>query len=144
MATAVSSVVHRSSFGTESGRGAGGSSQTGGLEPIAAATGDALTAAFGEALKAREIDVSGGRLASDTISEIELEDGVAVIRRIHVHLKLKAAESDREIAFAVHESFAGRCPAYRTLKSAIAITTELSIEPETEDLILGDQGQKGG
>jgi uncharacterized OsmC-like protein len=78
------------------------------------------------------------------VGEIELEDDVLVIRRIHTHLKLKAAESDRETALRVHGFFADRCPVYRTLKSAIAITTELSIEPEIEDLILGDQGQSGG
>jgi uncharacterized OsmC-like protein len=81
---------------------------------------------------------------SETIGEIELEDGVLVIRRIHTHLRLKASETDRETAVRVHGFFADHCPVYRTLKSAIAITTELSIEPETEDLILGDQGQKGG
>ena len=81
---------------------------------------------------------------SETIGEIELEDGVLVIRRIHTHLRLKASETDRETAVRVHGFFADHCPVYRTLKSAIAITTELSIESETEDLILGDQGQKGG
>ena len=81
---------------------------------------------------------------SETIGEIELEDGVLVIRRIHTQLRLKASETDRETAVRVHGFFADHCPVYRTLKSAIAITTELSIEPETEDLILGDQGQKGG
>jgi uncharacterized OsmC-like protein len=81
---------------------------------------------------------------SETVGELELEDNVLVIRRIHTHLKLKAGESDRETAMRVHGFFADGCPVYRTLKSAIAITTELSIEPEVEDLILGDQGQKGG
>jgi uncharacterized OsmC-like protein len=79
---------------------------------------------------------------SETVGEIELEDNVLVIRRIHTHLKLKARESDRETALRVHGLFADHCPVYRTLKTAIAITTELSIEPET-DLILGDQGQSG-
>jgi uncharacterized OsmC-like protein len=81
---------------------------------------------------------------SETVGELELEDNVLVIRRIHTHLKLKASELDRETAVRVHGFFADSCPVYRTLKAAIAITTELSIEPEVEDLILGDQGQKGG
>jgi len=81
---------------------------------------------------------------SETVGEIELEDNVLVIRRIHVRMKLKADEDDRETAMRVHGIFADRCPVYRTLKSAIAITTELSIETESEDLILGDQGQHGG
>jgi hypothetical protein len=33
---------------------------------------------------------------SEAVGEIELEDNVLVIRRIHVILKLKQAEPDRE------------------------------------------------
>ena len=66
---------------------------------------------------------------SETIGEVELEDNVLVIRRIHVVLKLKARESDRETANRVHGFFAGKCPIYRTLKPAIAMTTELVFEP---------------
>jgi len=51
-----------------------------------------------------------------------------VIRRIHVRMKLKAEESNRETAERVHGFFADKCPVYRTLKNAIAITTELVIE----------------
>jgi uncharacterized OsmC-like protein len=53
---------------------------------------------------------------------------VLVIRRIHVTLKLKAAEKDRETADRVHGFFADHCPIYRTLKPAIAMTTELVVE----------------
>jgi uncharacterized OsmC-like protein len=81
---------------------------------------------------------------SETDGEVEREDGVLVIRRIHIRMKLKAGEGDRETAMRVHGIFADHCPVYRTLKSAIEITSELAVEVETEDLILGDQGQKGG
>jgi len=57
-----------------------------------------------------------------------LEDHVLVIRRIHVVLKLKAEESQRESAIRVHGFYADKCPVYRTLKQAIAITTELVFE----------------
>jgi uncharacterized OsmC-like protein len=53
---------------------------------------------------------------------------VLVIRRIHVRLNLKAAASEREAAERVHGFYADRCPLYRTLKPAIAITTELVFE----------------
>lgn len=66
---------------------------------------------------------------SETVGEVELEDNVLVIRRIHVVLKLKTAESHRDTAIRVHGFFADRCPIYRTLKPAIAITTELVFEP---------------
>ena len=51
-----------------------------------------------------------------------------VIKRIHVVLKLKAAESYRETAQRVHGFFADKCPIYLSLKAAIAITTELTLE----------------
>jgi uncharacterized OsmC-like protein len=59
------------------------------------------------------------------VGEVELEGKVLVIRRIHVKLKLKAEAAQRETAERVHGFFADQCPVYRTLKSAIAITTEL-------------------
>ena len=65
---------------------------------------------------------------SEAVGEVELEDNVLVIRRIHVVLKLKAAESQRATAERVHGFFADRCPVYRTLKRAIAMTTELAFE----------------
>jgi len=65
---------------------------------------------------------------SEAVGEVELEDNVLMIRRIHVVLKLKAEESHRDTANRVHGFFADRCPVYRTLKPAIAITTELVFE----------------
>ena len=68
---------------------------------------------------------------SEAIGEVELDDSVLVIQRIHVVLKLKAEESQRDTAQRVHGFFADRCPVYRTLKPAIAITTELVFEALT-------------
>ena len=68
---------------------------------------------------------------SETVGEVELEDHVLVIRRIHVVLKLKADESHRETANRVHGFYADKCPIYRTLKPAIAMTTELVFEALT-------------
>ena len=62
------------------------------------------------------------------MGEIELEENVLVIRRIHVRLKLKAEESNWETATRVHGIFADKCPVYRSLKAAIAMTTELILE----------------
>jgi len=56
---------------------------------------------------------------------VELEEKVLVIRRIHVRLELKATPEQRETAERVHGFFAMSCPLYRTLRSAIAISTEL-------------------
>ena len=65
------------------------------------------------------------------MGEIELEDSVLVIKRIHVKLRLKAEESHWETAQRVHGFFADKCPVYRSLKAAIAITTELVLDPAT-------------
>jgi uncharacterized OsmC-like protein len=54
---------------------------------------------------------------------------VLVIKRIHVKLKLKANEEHRATAERVHGMYAERCPVYRSLVAAIAITTELVFEP---------------
>lgn len=63
------------------------------------------------------------------MGEVETEDHVLIIRRIHTTLKLKADRSHWETAQRVHGFFADRCPVYRSLKAAIEITTELMLEP---------------
>ena len=57
---------------------------------------------------------------------METEDGVLIIRRIHVVLRLRTGPEHREAAERVHGIFADFCPVYRTLKPAIQITTELA------------------
>jgi uncharacterized OsmC-like protein len=52
-----------------------------------------------------------------------------VIRRIHVRLNLRAPAAARETAERVHGFYRDRCPVYRSLRAAIAITTELLFEP---------------
>ena len=61
--------------------------------------------------------------------EVEKEDGVLVIRRVHVTYRLKAAEEHRETVERVHAMHADFCPVYRTLKDSIDITTEYVLEP---------------
>jgi len=51
-----------------------------------------------------------------------------------VRLKLKAEERHRETAERVHGFFADKCPVYLTLKPAIAITTELILDPLPDEL----------
>ena len=61
---------------------------------------------------------------------METEDGVLIIRRIHVVLRLRAAAEQKETAERVHGIFADHCPVYRTLRPAIEITTELAFEAD--------------
>jgi hypothetical protein len=43
---------------------------------------------FGGALEARQIDASDEKLTADVTGEVEQEEGVLVIRRIHVSMRL--------------------------------------------------------
>jgi uncharacterized OsmC-like protein len=82
---------------------------------------------FGGALEARKIDASGGKLTADVTGEVETEEGVLVIRRIHVTLKLAAPEDVRETVERVHGMYAMRCPLYRTLHTAIALSSSYEL-----------------
>jgi uncharacterized OsmC-like protein len=82
---------------------------------------------FGGALEARQIIASGGRLTADVTGEVETEDGVLVLRRIHVAMKLKAQEESRAIVERVHGVYAMRCPLYRTLHSAIQLSSSFEL-----------------
>jgi hypothetical protein len=87
---------------------------------------------FGGALEARKIDASEGRLTADVIGEVEKDDGVLVIRRIHVALRLVAPEQVRETVERVHGTYAMRCPLYRTLHNAIQLTSSCTLMPPTD------------
>jgi uncharacterized OsmC-like protein len=51
-----------------------------------------------------------------------------------MRLILKTQEAHRDTAIRVHGIFADKCPVYRSLKAAIAITTELVFEGLAEEL----------
>jgi uncharacterized OsmC-like protein len=82
---------------------------------------------FGGALEARQIDASGGRLTADVTGEVEKEDEVLVIRRIHVHMRLAAPIEVSETVERVHGFYAMRCPLYRTLHNAIALSSSFEL-----------------
>jgi uncharacterized OsmC-like protein len=86
-----------------------------------------MVGTFGGALEARQIDASGGRLRAEVSGEVEQEEGVLVIRRIHVAMRLVASEDVRETVERVHGIYAMRCPLYRTLHSAIALSSSYQL-----------------
>jgi len=89
-----------------------------------------MVGTFGGALEARHIDPNGGRLTAEVTGDVETEDGVLVIRRIHVALRLAAPEEVRETVERVHGFYAMRCPLYRTLHGAIALSSSFElVEP---------------
>jgi uncharacterized OsmC-like protein len=82
---------------------------------------------FGGALEARQIDASEGKLSAEVTGEVEEEDGVLVIRRIHVAMRLIAPEQTRDKVDRVHAIYAMKCPLYRTLHSAIRLTSSFEL-----------------
>jgi len=82
---------------------------------------------FGGALEARQIDASNGKLTADVTGEVESEDGVLVIRRINVAMRLIASEGSRETVERTHSVYAMHCPLYRTLHNAIQLTSSFEL-----------------
>jgi len=85
---------------------------------------------FGGALEARHIDASNGKLAGEVTGEVEEEDGVLVIRRIHLSMRLAAREQVRQTVERVHGLYAMRCPLYRTLYKTIELTSSFTLKEE--------------
>jgi uncharacterized OsmC-like protein len=82
---------------------------------------------FGGALEARQIDASNGKLTADVTGEVEVEDGVLVIRRIHVAMRLLAPQEVKETVERVQGVYAMHCPLYRTLHKAIQLTSSVKL-----------------
>ncbi len=87
---------------------------------------------FGGALDARHIDASNGKLVADVTGEVETDEGVLVIRRIHVAMQLVAPEQARDTVERVHGIYAMRCPLYRTLHNSIQLTSSVTLSDKLE------------
>jgi hypothetical protein len=83
---------------------------------------------FGGALEARHIDASNGRLTGDITGEVETEDGVLVIRRIHVEMRLASPEEARPVVERVHQIYAMNCPLYRTFYKTLQLSSSYTLE----------------
>src|SRR5436853_4246859 len=84
---------------------------------------------FGGALEARQIDACNGKLTAEVTGEVETEEGVLVIRRIHVAMRLVAPEQVKETVERAHGLYPMRCPLYRTLHEAIQLTSAYTLVP---------------
>jgi uncharacterized OsmC-like protein len=84
---------------------------------------------FGGALEARKIDAANSRLTCSVRGEVEEENRVLILRRVHVSFHLRADEPEkvRETVERVHGVFANQCPVYRSLRPAFAITSTVDI-----------------
>jgi uncharacterized OsmC-like protein len=66
-------------------------------------------------------------LISTSEGDIELEDGVLVIKRIRVHYTLAGCPADkRDAALRAHEHHASRCPVHKSIGNCIAMNTDLT------------------
>jgi len=86
-----------------------------------------MVGTFGGALEARQIDASDGKLTADVTGEVEQEEGVLVIRRIHVAMHVVALEEKRSVIERTHGIYAMRCPLYRTLHKTIQLTSSFDL-----------------
>ena len=82
---------------------------------------------FGGALEARQIDASNGKLTADVTGEVETEENVLVIRRIHVAMRLMAPQDVNATVERVHGIYAMRCPLYRTFHKTIQLTSSFEL-----------------
>jgi uncharacterized OsmC-like protein len=97
------------------------------IDYVICATAGWMMGTFGGALEARQIDASNDRLTADVTGEVETDDGVLVIRRIHVAMRLAAAEETRGTVERVHGIYAMHCPLYRTLHNTIELTSSVEL-----------------
>lgn len=74
-----------------------------------------------------------GYLTSEAVGEVEKEDGVLVVKRIHVRYRLRVQkdlfEEKKEAIDRAMTFHPDRCPVARSIKAAIALSTELEVEP---------------
>ncbi len=86
-----------------------------------------MVGTFGGALEARKISASQKALSAEVRGEVESEEGVLVIKRIHVTHKIKASADARETIDRVHGVYAKKCPVFVTLRKSIEITSSYEL-----------------
>jgi hypothetical protein len=94
------------------------------IDYVISATGGWMVGTFGGTLDARQIDAGNGKLTADVTGEVEKEEGVVVIRRIHMAMR---PESVKETVERVLGIYAMRYPLYRALHNAIQLTSSFEL-----------------
>jgi uncharacterized OsmC-like protein len=75
------------------------------------------------------VKASEGRLTSEAFGEVEVDDGVLVLKRIRVEYTLRLdADADRDKVQRCFELHPSKCPLYRSIGSAVEMTTALRLE----------------
>ncbi|HEY5988595.1 MAG TPA: OsmC family protein [Streptosporangiaceae bacterium] len=90
-----------------------------------------MAGTLGGALEARRIPAGDGRLQADATGEVEVEDGVLVIKRIAVRYTLRVDPGvDTAAIDRVMRIHASRCPVARSLRGAIDVSTSMELVTE--------------
>lgn len=76
------------------------------------------------------MDASDGRLEGEAEGEVEVEDGVLVLKRVSVRYRLRASAAQQETIDRVHGFHARFCPVYRSLEPAIDFETSWELIEE--------------
>lgn len=99
---------------------------------LLAAVTACLTGTLGQALKARDISSDGDRLTAEADGEVEVEDGVMVMRRVVVRYHLQVEDDKRAAAERAHANHVGACGVARSVMPALDIRTEIDLVPVRE------------
>lgn len=103
------------------------------LDYVVAATAGCLLGTLGVVLGLRGIDATGDRLTAVAVGEVEDDDGVLVIKRIHVRYRLAVSKEQCAAAERLHGIHASHCAVAQSIASSIAVTTELeTATPQVE------------
>jgi uncharacterized OsmC-like protein len=98
------------------------------LDYLVGGTAGCLAGTLARALRVREINSDAEHLTLTATGEHECEDGVVVLKRIHVIAHLRAPASQRDTVERVFQVFASKCPVHQSICKAIDITTELDFQ----------------
>jgi uncharacterized OsmC-like protein len=90
-----------------------------------------MTGTFGGALEARGIPAGDGFLSSESEGQLEKENNILVIKRVHITYILnidKALYAEKQAAIQrAFDLHADSCPVYRSIHTSIDITKELEV-----------------
>lgn len=73
------------------------------------------------ALEVRGVAVPEGGVTADVTGENRLEDGVPVLRRVHVRYVLALPDADPQLVERALARHAEKCPTARSLKGAVVV-----------------------
>lgn len=70
---------------------------------------------------------SEGRLTGEVTGEVEWEERVLIVKRIHAHYRLRAEDADPALIERVHGFHASKCSMARSVAGAIDVTTSYEL-----------------